>query len=64
MKKKVPCSYKDCGARRIHWEEPNTPRGTQHIDVAVDYEGLAYCSMDCAILDGHLKINNNEKAVD
>ena len=54
--KKVPCFYYDCGSRRVHWCDPYTERGTQYVEVPDDYEGPAFCSFECAILAGRLKL--------
>lgn len=54
--KKVPCSYKDCGMRRVHHERPDTPRGVQMVTVGEKHEGPAYCSLTCALLDGAISI--------
>lgn len=59
--KKVPCANtKECPQRRIHFEEPDTPRGTQYIEVPDDYKGPAYCSITCAVLAGAIKLRVNE----
>ena len=54
--KELPCSYKDCQNRRIHFTIPDQPRGIQMILVDDDYEGEAYCSFTCAILDGKMSV--------
>lgn len=59
---KIPCSGPGCSERRIHWCEPNTPRGIQLVEVPEDYTGKAYCSMTCAILDGAVKLNGPNPA--
>lgn len=49
--KKVPCSYVDCGSRRKHWEDPE-PRGYRRmIEVPEDFNGPAYCSIECQVYD-------------
>jgi hypothetical protein len=50
--KMVPCSYANCGDRRIHWCQPDVPRGTQMIQVEDDHTGPMYCSFECAMYDG------------
>lgn len=45
--KKIPCANATCGERRIHHERPDEPRGTQMVQVADDYEGRVYCSIEC-----------------
>lgn len=58
---KIPCSGPGCAERRIHWEEPNTPRGVQYVEVPDGFEGSkAYCSITCAVLDGAVKVNSDE----
>lgn len=58
--KKVPCAYERCGERRIHWCQPDTPRGTQYITVEDDFDEnkKAYCSTECALQDGAFKLRN------
>ena len=55
--KKIKCSGPDCENRRRHWCEPDTPRGPQYVEVQDDYEGKAYCSLTCAMLDGAIESN-------
>jgi len=45
--KKVKCSYPNCYERRIHFQKPFTNRPHQTVDVPEDYEGNAYCSIEC-----------------
>ena len=52
MAKKMPCSYDQCKYHRIHFELPDVPRGVQYVEVPDDWEGPAYCSVTCAIMDG------------
>ena len=59
--KKLPCSYKDCDQRRLHWSVPDESRPRQMVEVADDYEGDAYCSLTCAILDGKMTVRNQEE---
>ena len=54
--KKIPCNYKNCSSIRIHFTLPDVERGTQLVEVEDDYEGPAYCSFTCAILDGKLSV--------
>ena len=60
--KMLPCAFKDCGERRIHWCDPYTKRGTQHVEVKDDYEGKVYCSFECAIYDGAMTINGKQES--
>lgn len=53
--KQIECSGPYCPQRRIHYEDPFTPRGPQFIEVPDDYEGKAYCSIECAMYDGCFK---------
>lgn len=50
--KSVPCTYKDCGLRRMHYETEQL-RGTQLVDVPDDFVGVRYCSIECAVYDGY-----------
>ena len=43
----VICSGPNCDKKRIHWENPETPRGPQYIEVPIDYDGPAFCSLEC-----------------
>lgn len=64
--KKVPCSYVDCGERRIHHEEPDTKRGTQFIEVSDDFNETrkAFCSLTCAIMAGEFSLKDGWKKGD
>ena len=53
--KKVPCSGPDCALRRVHYES-DVPRGVRYVEVREDYNGKAYCSITCALMDGALKL--------
>jgi hypothetical protein len=59
--KAVPCSYADCGKRRIHWCEPETERGTQTVNVPIDYHGPAYCSIECACYAGAAEVKGHDQ---
>lgn len=48
--KQVPCAYSACGDRRIHHEDPDTPRGTQLVKVPDGHRGPAFCSITCSML--------------
>ena len=56
LMKKIPCSYEKCWGRRIHHERQDTPRGVQLVEVNDIYEGAAYCSFTCAIMDGAMSL--------
>lgn len=45
--KKVPCNGPGCETRRIHYESPETPRGIVLVEVPDEYEGNAFCSIEC-----------------
>ena len=53
MKTRI-CSHLQCGDRRVHWANQDTPRGPQKVDVKDDYPDTApiYCSFSCAMSDG------------
>jgi hypothetical protein len=55
---KRPCSYSDCGSRRVHHERPDIPRGTQMIEVPDDHpaDKPFYCSIECACYDGAFSV--------
>lgn len=61
VSKRIPCSYSKCKDHRIHWSRPKK-RGIQYVDVPVVYDGPAYCSLGCGILDGafHMKAEKHE----
>lgn len=52
------CSYEKCGERRVHWEQPETPRGQQKIEVPDDFpeDRKVFCSITCACMSGHYSI--------
>jgi hypothetical protein len=60
-KRKVPCAGPGCANYRKHWECPDEPRGTQYVEVDEDYEGLAFCSLTCALLAGAIKLHADPK---
>ncbi len=55
---KHPCSYSNCGGRRIHHEMPDEPRGTQMVEVPDDHpiDKPAYCSITCAVSAGAMSL--------
>jgi hypothetical protein len=57
--KKLPCKAYGCAERRIHWCEPDTPRGTQFVEVPEDWpdDRPVFCSLTCAMLGGYMKAN-------
>jgi hypothetical protein len=57
--KKVPCGNPDCGSRRIHWEDQDTPRGQQMIEVKDDFneKAKAFCSFTCLFESGYSAIS-------
>ena len=57
---RVPCSYKKCGNRRKHWMLP-FKRGKQYVNVPDDFHGKAYCSMECALLDGAMSVKGTSE---
>ena len=59
--KKVPCSYKDCNKRRLHFTMPDDYRPTQMVEVDDNHEGDAYCSFTCAIMDGKMSVRYDPK---
>lgn len=52
--KTLPCKYPDCGARRVHHERPDEPRGHQQVEVPDRYDEASpvFCSLSCAMMDG------------
>ena len=59
--KKIPCSYKHCDQRRIHFTIQDENRPRQMVEVDDDFEGDAYCSLTCMILDGKMTVRNQEE---
>ena len=59
--KKIPCSYKHCDQRRIHFTIQDENRPRQMVEVDDDHEGDAYCSLTCAILDGKMTVRNKHR---
>ncbi len=45
--KRVPCDSPGCGDRRVHFERPDEPRGTQYCEVKANHAGPAFCSLNC-----------------
>jgi len=54
--KTIPCSYKDCDQRRVHFSIPDETRSHRMVEVKDDHEGDAYCSLTCAMLDGKMSV--------
>lgn len=46
--KTVPCAGLGCADRRAHFES-DEPRGTQMVEVPADYNGRAFCSIECSV---------------
>lgn len=59
--KKIPCSYRHCDQRRLHFAIQDENRPRQMVEVDDDFEGDAYCSLTCAILDGKMTVRNQEE---
>ncbi len=60
--KQVPCGREGCSDRRTHHEDPDTPRGTQYVEVKANHTGPAFCSLNCMFYyKGMLKENNSEE---
>jgi len=57
--KLVECSYRKCGKRRRHWQEPDTPRGHQLIKVGDDQEDAMFCSITCACMAGAMSVRSD-----
>lgn len=55
----VECNGPLCDKRRLHWCRPFENRPRQKIEVPDDYEGLAFCSITCAVEAGHIKVRND-----
>lgn len=65
--KLVPCAYARCGERRVHFERPYEPRGTQMIKVPADFASDAFCSITCAVLAGKISLrqkNSHEQLLE
>jgi hypothetical protein len=61
--KKVQCDYKECSHYRKHWCDPQKERGVQIVEVPDDFQGKAYCSMTCAVLDGGISLKGCTSSV-
>ena len=46
--KKLPCSGSGCSNRRKHYESMD-PRGIIYVEVPDEYEGKAFCSIECRV---------------
>jgi hypothetical protein len=44
---RVKCDGPGCANKRIHFEQPDTPRGIQYVSVPTNYHGPVFCSMEC-----------------
>ena len=59
IKIKKQCSYRYCHVRRKHWQEPDTTRGHQYVDVPEDYiREDAYCSITCMMIEEGIRTRN------
>lgn len=60
---KRACSYIDCGSRRRHHEDQDTPRGTQTVEVPDDYpaDRQVWCSLTCAAMGGSIQLNEPQE---
>ena len=57
--KQALCSYEGCSNRRAHWATPDVMRNHRKVEVADTFnenEDLAYCSFECALLDGSFSL--------
>ena len=59
--KYVPCSYDKCYLRRPHFLLQDEVRTQQMVQVADEYDGPAYCSYTCAIMDGKMSVKSDQK---
>jgi hypothetical protein len=63
-KKLIACFGPYCASRRIHHTRPDTPRGTQYVDVPLEFTGEhAFCSLKCQMYyyKGTLKDDKNRE---
>jgi len=60
--KKIPCSYKDCNQRRIHFSIPDENRDHQMVEVEDNHEGEAYCCFTCAMLAGKMSVKADKES--
>ena len=54
--KKIPCNYSECSGRRLHYTIQDENRPHCLVEVADDYEGLAFCSITCACVAGYFHV--------
>lgn len=60
--KEVVCAAPKCAERRVHHEQPDTPRGPQCVRVRANYIGPAFCSITCKMYyEGMMKEKGNEE---
>ena len=59
----LPCKNPDCGLRRRHHEDQDTPRGTQMVETDTPFtdEDPVFCSYTCALIDGWATLKNTSK---
>jgi len=55
--KSVLCDSPDCDKVREHHENPYELRARRSISVPDDYEGKAFCSIECACLAGYHRVS-------
>ncbi len=54
--KKILCGYDKCWTRRPHHERPDETREHRLCEVAEDYTGKAFCSIECACYAGYFHV--------
>lgn len=57
------CNFDGCAGRRVHHENPDTPRGLQTIEVDYEYDGPYFCCMTCAMLAGFQSVRFEDTTV-
>jgi hypothetical protein len=61
--KTIPCSYKDCNQRRIHFSIPDENRDHQMVEVTDEHDGgEVFCSLTCAILAGKMSVKADKES--
>lgn len=56
MVKRFCCEFDSCSSRRVHHDNPDTPRGPQILTVEDDRDTPVFCSMTCAMLAGMMSV--------
>lgn len=57
------CEFDTCSLRRIHHEQPDTPRGVRYFEIPDDASGPFFCSLTCAMYAGFMSVKYEDDTV-